>query len=137
MGDREEGKKGRGIGERERAPFPFPFLPPPSPLPFLRLHAGYPFLPCIKKLPLYTRCYRAFAWSLEATKCIGGKQTSKQVMTLNKLDKLSKKKDPRQSRVPSRNQVITVKAWINDHVTSDFGGSFYSNMAEGSMRAST
>ena len=48
-----------------------------------------------------------------------------------------KKKHPRQSRVPSRNHVRTVKAWINDHVTSDFGGSFYSNMAEGSMRAST
>ena len=81
-------------------------------------------------------CYRAFAWSLEATKCIGGKQTSKQVMALNKLDKLLKK-HPRQSRAPSRNHVRTVKAWINDHVTSDFGGSFYSNMAEGSMRAST
>ena len=125
------------MGRGRELPSLFPFSLPPSPLPFLRLHAGYPFLPYIKKLQLYARCYRAFAWSLEATKCIGGKQTGKQVMALNKLDKLSKKKYPRQSRVPSRNQVITVKAWINDHVTSDFGGSFYSNMAEGSMRAST
>ena len=38
VGDREEGKKGGGLGREGKGPFPFPlfraFLPPPSPSPF-------------------------------------------------------------------------------------------------------
>ena len=82
-------KEGGGGERRNPSPSPFNlFFASLATQASVQEKSFYPFLPYIKKLPLYARCYRAFAWTLEATKCMGGKQISEQVTALNKLNEL-------------------------------------------------